>query len=379
MNRFQNQRPRIEIKPNTRLFILGGKNLTDADWRQNFEQYGDIEHISLLKDRITGEQKGVTYITYSKPSEAFLAMEKMNGERICDLPKSIKVVMASDKQDGSLSRDMLDEEAKFTRIFIKLKYEQKEQDIEDKFAQFGEIEKIHILTDKSTSKSKGLAFVHYRNPYAAALALEGADPVYKAIYATSNRKRPNENMGDHGRDMPSQRRREQDDGFRGPMMSNPDPRRGPVMSNPDPRDLMMGYGDGSQERCLEIMVPRDLPHMHLRRLVDLVPGMDYCEMDPRSGIATIQYVSPAAAAYAKEKLSGFEYPLGQKLGVRYPQTRDAPSYGAPAGRSSFGADPYDTQRPGSFGAGRPEPPNLQTLVHTLKQATSALAAAGIRY
>ena len=37
-----------------------------------------------------------------------------------------------------------------------------------------------------------------------------------------------------------------------------------------------------------------------------------------SGIAYIQYSHPSCAAYAKNKLNGFEYPPGFRISVRYP-------------------------------------------------------------
>lgn len=41
-----------------RLFILGGKGLSEDDWRDNFEMFGEIDRISILTDKNTGEQKG---------------------------------------------------------------------------------------------------------------------------------------------------------------------------------------------------------------------------------------------------------------------------------------------------------------------------------
>ena len=36
------------------------------------------------------------------------------------------------------------------------------------------------------------------------------------------------------------------------------------------------------------------------------------------GVAYVRYQSPKCAAYAKDKLNGFEYPTGYRLSVRYP-------------------------------------------------------------
>ncbi|XP_042640157.1 RNA-binding protein 45 isoform X3 [Tyto alba] len=54
-------------------------------------------------------------------------------------------------------------------------------------------------------------------------------------------------------------------------------------------------------------------------LFDLVPGLEYCDVqrDPHtnSGYAVIQYSTAASAIYAKYKLHGFEYPPGNRLTV----------------------------------------------------------------
>ena len=36
------------------------------------------------------------------------------------------------------------------------------------------------------------------------------------------------------------------------------------------------------------------------------------------GVANVRYSSSTCAAYAKDKLNGFEYPTGYRLAVRYP-------------------------------------------------------------
>lgn len=58
------------------------------------------------------------------------------------------------------------------------------------------------------------------------------------------------------------------------------------------------------------------------RLCDLIPGLDYCQVNyegrprPTRAVAEVVYTSSQAAAYAKEKLHGFEYPIGHRLIVR---------------------------------------------------------------
>lgn len=44
--------------PNSRLFIVCNKNITEDEFRRSFEKYGNIEEIWSVKDRSTGEPKG---------------------------------------------------------------------------------------------------------------------------------------------------------------------------------------------------------------------------------------------------------------------------------------------------------------------------------
>lgn len=44
--------------PNSRLFIIGSKLLTEDDFRRAFEEFGTIEEIWTVKNRTTGENKG---------------------------------------------------------------------------------------------------------------------------------------------------------------------------------------------------------------------------------------------------------------------------------------------------------------------------------
>ena len=52
-----------------------------------------FEILSLY--RTTQEPKGITYIKYSKTSEAALAMEEMNGRCIASCPRPLKVLIGN--------------------------------------------------------------------------------------------------------------------------------------------------------------------------------------------------------------------------------------------------------------------------------------------
>lgn len=45
--------------------------------------YGDIEYCSIIKNKVTGESKGLGYVRYLKPSQAAQAIEN------CDRSKDV--------------------------------------------------------------------------------------------------------------------------------------------------------------------------------------------------------------------------------------------------------------------------------------------------
>lgn len=50
--------PQLDEPPNSRLFIVGSKKLTENEFRDAFAKFGEIEDIWMVRDRRTGESKG---------------------------------------------------------------------------------------------------------------------------------------------------------------------------------------------------------------------------------------------------------------------------------------------------------------------------------
>jgi RNA recognition motif-containing protein len=51
-------KPKLDEPPNSRLFIVCNKTITEEEFRTAFEKYGTIEEIWVVRDRSTGEPKG---------------------------------------------------------------------------------------------------------------------------------------------------------------------------------------------------------------------------------------------------------------------------------------------------------------------------------
>lgn len=90
-NNFNEEKSPADIPPMSRLFIICSKTVTEDILREHFEKFGEIEEIWIVKDRQSGDAKGVAYIKFSKTSEAARALEEMNGKTIGDNSRPIKV------------------------------------------------------------------------------------------------------------------------------------------------------------------------------------------------------------------------------------------------------------------------------------------------
>lgn len=81
----------LDDPPNSRLFVITSRRVTEDEIRENFSDFGEIQGVWLVKDKQTKESKGVAYVKYAKSSQACLAMEEMHGKVLLEGTKPIKV------------------------------------------------------------------------------------------------------------------------------------------------------------------------------------------------------------------------------------------------------------------------------------------------
>jgi RNA recognition motif-containing protein len=284
----------LDDPPNSRLFIIGSKLLCEDDFRKAFQEFGSIEEIWTVRDRQTGESKGVTYVKYSKTSEAARAMEAMNGKCIGNLNRSIRVMIAASRDQGS-KRDS-NEEEKTQRLFVVVPKTMTDSELYDYFKIFGDVDYATIMRDRETRESKGFAYVKYFKFSHAAAAFEGCDRKYKAVFAEPRKSNV------------------KNDKYSSPWGSL-NKINSAALPIPDVSS------SSSYTKLIAIVSPQ-VNQDQLWKLFDIVPGLDYCHLrlegrpKPNRGIASIVYNSSQWAAYAKEKLHGFEYPPGNRIIVK---------------------------------------------------------------
>ncbi|KAL4222108.1 RNA-binding protein 45 [Mactra antiquata] len=369
---------RADAQENSRLFILAGKGVKEDTLRSEFERFGKIEDLWIVKDRHTKEDKGVVYVTFSKTSEAALAMEEMNGKILPGNPRPLKVIVANTKRDGSV-RDPHESE-KLVRLFVIIPKTFSEEDLTKEFSQYGDVHSVNVLRDKESGQAKGFGYVKYYRPYHAALALENCDKSFKPKFAEP-KKQPGENVDRYSRDSYDRdsyyersNRMYDDNRDRGTRRGgasnapggypysdrdrglkrgfddyredrdihrNRDKRedyladdgrsrysdgnvsnkatsygRGMVDNTSTPFSMIQDYSHNSCQRLL-VTAPLGLTQNYLHKLFNLIPGLEYCDLNEQTGLAYVRYQTPQCASYARDKLDQFEYPIGSRLLVRY--------------------------------------------------------------
>lgn len=377
-----------------------GKSITEDDFKDAFEPYGIIEEIWVLKDRVTNEPKGVTYIKFSKTSEAALAMEEMNGRCVGSHPRPLKVLIAHSRDQGS--RREMNEEERLVRLFVVVPKSMGESELREHFNQFGDVDYVSIVRDRTSKESKGFAYIKYHRMSHAAKAFEDCERSFKPVFADPKPQKSDYHEGGGG-----------GGGGRGDRIGGP----GSTTSASTTASVSAGYDmlsymdtshSNPEGNCrLAVITSPIINQDQLWRLFDLVPGLDYCELKRPDGrgrdrqnkaFGTVVYNNPQSATYAKEKLHGFEYPPGHRLIVKFDDLPpQAYTVGPPAPYSIAPPRPqgnYLPPPPGPPGgyaiAPRMPPPgpppqhhvrpsiptDLQSLADTIAQATSLIQAAG---
>ncbi|KAK2824619.1 hypothetical protein Q5P01_021794 [Channa striata] len=300
----------LDDPPNSRLFVVTSRSITEEELRESFSVFGDIQGVWVVKDKQTKESKGIAYVKFSKSSQACLAMEEMHGKVLVEGTKPVKVFIAQSRS-STRHRDVEDEE--LTRIFVMIPKTFSEEDLKNTFKEYGEIEYCVIIKNKFTGESKGLGYVRYYKPSQAALAIENCDKTYRAILAEPRSKAASteDYAGGAAR----------------------------VDYSADPGNYqVIDYRSGEFTRCLMMSTRAALTQEQIFSLFDIVPGMEYCELQRDAygmtkGHALIRYSNLGSAVYAKEKLNGFEYPPGNRLAVNF--VDDGEDRSSPVGRMAM--------------------------------------------
>ncbi|GAM25391.1 hypothetical protein SAMD00019534_085660 [Acytostelium subglobosum LB1] len=184
-----------DTPPNSRLFVICKKDISESDLNKRFKDFGNLEHIKLVRERDTNESKGYAFVKFSKSSTAAVAMEAINDSD----DKSIKAIIAQPKSKGfqkptqpetvqmvqipMMGASPYPFQAEFAnpygifptmaarqRLFVICHKSVTQENLHKLFSRYPGMEYCDLKKDKVTNKSKGFAYVNYSTPQAALIA-----------------------------------------------------------------------------------------------------------------------------------------------------------------------------------------------------------------
>ncbi|EGC31849.1 hypothetical protein DICPUDRAFT_8590, partial [Dictyostelium purpureum] len=308
--------------PFSRIFILCSKNLTENNLYESFKTFGTIESCRIVIDKETNESKGYAYIKYSKTSAAALAIEEMNGKILnADITKTpIKVLIAEAK--GTKNKPLLstdpEDHPPNSRLFVVCNKNITEEELNNKFKDFGNLEHVKLIREKHSNESKGCAFVKYSKSSTACIAME-----------TINEEEGLKNGEEHPIKV----------FIAQPKVKYNKQQQQQLLNQDNPNELMIKkfnnilIDNNSQSnnntqltnsisrQRLFVVCHKSISQENLYRLFSRYPGMEYCDLKKdknngkSKGFAYVNYSTPAAALMAKNELNGIKYPPGHTLKV----------------------------------------------------------------
>lgn len=113
-----------------------------------------------MRDPETKRSRGFGFVTYSQESEVDTAQQNrphnLDGRDV----EAKRAVPRGDGQRGSNTSGDSYQQCK--KVFVGgLREGIEENDLKEFFSQYGEIESVHMITDKATGKKRGFAFLNF--------------------------------------------------------------------------------------------------------------------------------------------------------------------------------------------------------------------------
>lgn len=149
----------------------------DNDWlAQEFAECGEVVSARVQMDRNTGKSRGFAYVTFAT-AEAVTAALALNGKEIDGRPVNIDKSVEKDPDTARQNRAKTfgdSQSPPSASIFVgNLSFAATEDELWEKFSEFGDVKGVRIPTDRDTGRPKGFAYVEFTDVEASKKAVEG--------------------------------------------------------------------------------------------------------------------------------------------------------------------------------------------------------------
>ncbi|KIO30901.1 hypothetical protein M407DRAFT_20023 [Tulasnella calospora MUT 4182] len=185
-----NKKSRPDAEGSTTIFVGRLSFNVDDDWlKTEFDQYGTVTSSRVIIQKDTGRSKGFGYVTFETAEAAKAALER-NGQEIDGRPINVDLASpqsapgersdrpprrnSSDFGRGNGSPQKPTGPATSTLFVGNLPFSASEDQIWEKFADFGSVSSVRLPTDRETGQPKGFGYVEFLTVESAQKAVDGA-------------------------------------------------------------------------------------------------------------------------------------------------------------------------------------------------------------
>ncbi|CAD2095913.1 CUGBP Elav-like family member 1, putative [Plasmodium vinckei lentum] len=139
------------------------KNYEEEQLRPIFEEFGIVNEVVIIRDKITNIHKSSAFVKMASISEADNAIRSLNNQRTLDQQLgSLQVKYASGEVMKLGFPQNVESGVDQAKLFIgSLPKNITEESIKDMFSVYGSVEEVFIMKDNSTGLGKGCSFVKF--------------------------------------------------------------------------------------------------------------------------------------------------------------------------------------------------------------------------
>lgn len=151
----------------------------DEDWlRREFEGFGEIVGCRVITDRDTGRAKGFGYVEFANAADAAKAQAEMHQYELDGRQLNVDFSTPRQKPDAGKTNDRANRygdkrSAPSNTLFLgNLSFDCSNEGIQEIFAEYGNITRVSLPTDRDTGSLKGFGYVDFGSQEEATAALE---------------------------------------------------------------------------------------------------------------------------------------------------------------------------------------------------------------
>ncbi|CAG8786908.1 11736_t:CDS:10 [Gigaspora margarita] len=139
-----------------------------------FSSAGKVRDAKIIADRISRRSKGVGYVEFYD-EEAVPKALALTGQKLLGIPVIVQLTEAEKNRQARLAEQAASHatDIAYHRLYVgSVHFNLTEDDLRQVFEPFGPLEFVNLHKDPETGRSRGFAFIQYKNPEDAKQALE---------------------------------------------------------------------------------------------------------------------------------------------------------------------------------------------------------------